>query len=613
MRVNRTNWIAVIALLAAVAVPLPSAAQSAALQSLSVTPSAVLGGQSATGAVTLTRAAPRSGAWVRLSSGNAAARVPAYVRVPARSSSATFAVTTTSVSSATSATIAAAYGRVTKTTQLTVSPSASSAPTATLAAQPATITAGQSSTLSWATTNAATVTIDHGVGSVAASGALPVEPAATTTYTLTATGTGGSATATATVTVNPAPNTTVVNWSSPQQAMDGFGAASAGDIPTLTTAQADFFFNTLGFSLLRIKIYPSFSDCVNDEGPGLCVNVASGPTLATADLTIAQQAVARGVTVWATEWSPPGTMKSNGDFGTGGAMIGNASNYTALASIQSSFVTLMAGFGVPIYALSPQNEPDQSTSYPSCTWTGQQFHDYIPYLHNALVAAGQGGVKILMPEQADWNFYQATETFNDPATAALVSIVAGHAYGGIGGPVSLNNLTTQHSWETEVSNLSNYDGSITDALAWAAAIHKALTTTAVSAWHYWLLTGYGRSDNEGLTDSSGNVAKRAYAIGNWAKFVRPGWHRVGVTNGGPLLVTAFANAANTASAIVAINAGSTSVSQTFSVGTTMGTQVTPWITSVSYSLAAQTPVPVSGGTFTYAVPANSLVTFQAGP
>jgi glucuronoarabinoxylan endo-1,4-beta-xylanase len=400
-----------------------------------------------------------------------------------------------------------------------------------------------------------------------------------------------------------------IDWGTEYQEIDGFGASSAGNIPALTSAQADVFFRTLGYSLLRIKIYPDFSECEADEGRGQCVKVASGPTLSSADLAIAKQAVAYGVTVWAAEWSPPGNMKSNHDFGTGGNMIGNTTNYAALANIQAAFVTMMAANGVPIYGISPQNEPDQSTRYPSCIWTGQQFHDYIPYLHGALAAAGHSEVKIIMPEEGEWNFYQAAETFNDSTTAAMADILAGHNYGGPGSALSLSHITTQHTWETEVSDFNNYDGTITSALSYAQQIHGNLVTPQVNAWHYWLLTGYDRTNNEGLTDSGGKLAKRAYAVGNYAKFVRPGWHRVGGSNTGSLLVTAFQNATGTQSSIVVINPDRAQVNQTFSVGAKVGSAVTPWVTSRRLSLAPQPAIPVENGSFTYTLPANSIVTF----
>jgi len=91
--------------------------------SLTLTPSTVVGGNSAQGVVNLSGAAPSGGAVVLLSSSNPSiASVPISVLVPAGQTSASFTVNTTSVGQSTSATISAAYGRVSQTATLSVSP-----------------------------------------------------------------------------------------------------------------------------------------------------------------------------------------------------------------------------------------------------------------------------------------------------------------------------------------------------------------------------------------------------------------------------------------------------------------------------------------------------------
>jgi F5/8 type C domain-containing protein len=84
--------------------------QSAALASVSLNPTTVVGGGSSTGTVTLSAPAPAGGAVVSLSSGNTAvATVPASVTVPASAISATFTVNTSAVSSATQVNISGSY------------------------------------------------------------------------------------------------------------------------------------------------------------------------------------------------------------------------------------------------------------------------------------------------------------------------------------------------------------------------------------------------------------------------------------------------------------------------------------------------------------------------
>jgi len=201
----------------------------------------------------------------------------------------------------------------------------------------------------------------------------------------------------------------------------------------------------------------------------------------------------------------------------------------------------------------------------------------------------------------------------DASVAPLVGVLGMHAYGG-GSAVPLTDYGYgQHVWQTEVSGFNKYDGSWADAQKWASEIHDFLTISNVNAWIYFQTQEQAPQylgDNEGLTDANGNIAKRAYAIGNWSKFVRPGWLRVGVTNSTGLRVTAFENGSETMGAVVALNISRNPVSnQSFAVGTMLGSRVTPWITSASNNLQPLSPVTVIKGSFTYTIPANSVITF----
>jgi len=407
--------------------------------------------------------------------------------------------------------------------------------------------------------------------------------------------------------------TITIEWSNTHQTIDGFGAATAGVNPRLSPKLMDFFYTDKGIhlSLIRVEIWPSFADCEASLERGECV-ASSGATISKNDLANAQAAVARGGLVWGAEWSPPGSMKSNGRL-AGGPFIGNPANLANLASLQTSFVTLLAKtFGIALYALSPQNEPDVSVEYASCTWTPQQLHDYVPYLAQALSSAGYGSVKLMIAEEGIWGNSYSTTAMNDPAVASKIGVLAAHQYKGVPATaLSWNNFTTQHVWETEVSDFGAYDGSITSGLAYARMIHGALTAANVNAWHYWSLSGILFQDNEGLTDSFGHPAKRAYTLGNFSKFVRPGWTRVEVTHNTGLLVSAYKGPV-TGAAIVVVNSGPAVADEQFNVGAAMGASVVPWVTSHKLNLQAQAPVSVSSDSFAYTIPANSVVTFVSG-
>jgi glucuronoarabinoxylan endo-1,4-beta-xylanase len=384
----------------------------------------------------------------------------------------------------------------------------------------------------------------------------------------------------------PVPTNCVVDWNDVHQRIDGFGASSAWN-GSWTAAQADMFFSTntgIGLSLLRSRIAPD------------------GTTVETG---IMQMAQARGARVWSTPWSPPAIYKNTNSV-NGGSFVSSPANYQGYASQLAGYIASMKTNGINLYAVSIQNEPDYSATYESCLWSAQQFHDFIPYLAAALTNDGVASTRILFPEDSNWNFDLATTAMNDPVTAASVGVLAAHNYGYSVAPV---NDYGKALWETEVSTFDTYDGSISNALYWAGQIHAFLTVAQVNAWHYWWLIS-ANPDNEGLTDQSGNPAKRMYVLGNYSRFVRPDYYRIGVSNNSlNVLISAYKDPASGNFAIVAANPYPGDLAQTFTFTNFTAASVTPWITSASASLASNAPVNVSNASFIYTLPAMSVVTF----
>lgn len=382
--------------------------------------------------------------------------------------------------------------------------------------------------------------------------------------------------------------TCVIDWNDVHQRIDGFGAASAFN-GSWTESQADMFFSTntgIGLSFLRTRIAPD------------------GTTL---EAGIMQMAQARGARVWSTPWSPPAIYKDSGTV-NGGNFISSPDVYQGYANQLAGYVAYInTNYGIRLYALSIQNEPDFSSFYESCIWSAQQFHDFLPYLATAMSNAGAGSTKVLLPEQSDWEFDRSSDTMNDPVTAATVDILAAHAYGSWASPVNSYNKAL---WETEVSTLDPFDGSITNALYWASQIWSFMTFAEVNAWHYWWLVPIDGYDNEGLTDMAGNPAKRMYVLGNYSRFVRPGYYRIGATNDSPdVLVSAYKDPASGTFAIVAANTSSSVSTETFTFTNFTADAVTPWITSDSASLVSNAPVAIVNSSFSYTFPALSVVTF----
>jgi hypothetical protein len=276
----------------------------------------------------------------------------------------------------------------------------------------------------------------------------------------------------------------------------------------------------------------------------------------------------------------------------------------------------MKSQGINLYAISIQNEPDANvTSYEACQWTGAQFHDFVTNLYGALAAKGVGSTKIMLPESQNWTDPRNLNgpAMNDPNVAAQVAIVANHNYvannavGDQSVPAAISSYG-KALWETEVALLSGSDSTIANGIYVAKRIHLYLTQAQANAYHYWWLVASG---NQGLLDTSAGPAKRLFTFGQFSRFVRPNFNRIDATSSQPsALISAYKDSVSTAFAVVAINTNAaTDITQTFNFTNFAAASVTPWITSDALSLAPQTAVTLTNSSFTYTLPAMSVVTF----
>jgi len=231
-----------------------SAPAPVSLSSLSLNPTTVTGGNSSTGTVTLSGAAPTGGATVALSSSNTTvAQVPSSVTVAAGATSATFSVSTSAVAASTTVTISGTYSGATRSASLTVTPASPPPPTlSSLSLNPTSVTGGNSSTgtvtLSGAApAGGATVALSSSNTTVArtpssvtvAAGATTATftvstsaVAASTTVTISATYSGATRSASLTVTPAPPPLPTVSSLT--LNPTNVFGGQSSTGTVTLT-------------------------------------------------------------------------------------------------------------------------------------------------------------------------------------------------------------------------------------------------------------------------------------------------------------------------------------------------------------------------------------------
>ena len=182
------------------------------LETLTLAPTSVQGGSSATGTINLTGPAGPSGTTINLSSSSASATVPTSVKIAPGQSSTTFTVSTTPVASKTSAVITVTFNNQPLTATLTVTP----ATLASLTLNPSTVQGGTSSSGTVSLSGAAPsggVSVALSSGNSAASVANTViVPAgqSTATFTVSTIGVNKQVSALITATLNGTPQTTTL-------------------------------------------------------------------------------------------------------------------------------------------------------------------------------------------------------------------------------------------------------------------------------------------------------------------------------------------------------------------------------------------------------------------
>jgi glucuronoarabinoxylan endo-1,4-beta-xylanase len=383
-----------------------------------------------------------------------------------------------------------------------------------------------------------------------------------------------------------AQTTDSINFNTTYQTIRGFGTSTAWQ-PVLNSTQANNLFGIgqgeIGLTILRSRIDPS--------------STTGGANWQT-ELQNAQQAqsINSQVIVFATPWTPPAVWKSN-DSTIGGTL--NTSNYANFANYLNAFVAYEKAGGVNLYAISVQNEPDfLPGTYESCSYSGAQMDAFV---------AQEGGTintRLMMPESDSFNLNESDPTLNDSNAVGHVSIVGGHTYGV--NPFYYTNAKNKGKdvWMTETTYTpaagSGAQPTISDAISAAQLYHQSMAVAQYNAYVYWWtpLLLNGNSPNY-----------YAYALGQYSKFVRPGYVMTGANNNPTSGVYVTSYKGNNNYVIVAVNANSGTSSIDFSItGATM-TSMTPYQTSASYQLTQQGAVSVSNNSFTYPLPGQSITTF----
>jgi glucuronoarabinoxylan endo-1,4-beta-xylanase len=395
------------------------------------------------------------------------------------------------------------------------------------------------------------------------------------------------------------------------QVVDGFGLADVWQGSSSAAMQTLLWdpVNGIGLNLVRIGIESASGKSVLMGNAGI------------ADGQACVKFSGSACKVWAAPWSPPASMKSNNNVNGNSANACSASATSRLNTASyDAWATLLATFpayykqqsGVDLYAMSAQNEPDWNPNYEACCYTSSEMVNFIKVLGPKLAALSPP-VKLLAAEPDNWSNMWSGDNYSpaiiaDATANSLVDVLATHDYGSTSAgtyarPAPPAN-NTHHVWETECTPGD------TGPITIATMIYAAFSTGGVNGWHYWW--------TQAFVPNAASPPAQYYALGNFSKFVRPGYYRTDVSgapkaSGTVPLVVAFTNTADGTVAIVVTNGGNAQDASFFVSGTAWPASVTPYVTTASSKLAAGTAIPVTAGRFSASLEAKSVTTFVGKP
>lgn len=381
----------------------------------------------------------------------------------------------------------------------------------------------------------------------------------------------------------------VINLSTKYQEIQGYGGMNhpswAGD---LTASQRETAFgnstNQLGFSVLRIFIDSDSNNWYKE-------------------VATAKAAVAKGAIVFATPWNPPSnlceTFNHNGD--TKAKRLRH-DKYAQYANHLNNFVNYMKNNGVNLYAISMANEPDYGHDW--TWWTSSEIVTFLKYY------AGSINCRLIAPESFSYNKNIMEPILNDSQALANVDIMGTHLYGtqykNFAWPLFQQKGAGKQLWMTEVY-YPNSDANSADrwpeALGVSEHIHNAMINNMQTYVWWYIRRSYSPMKEDGT------ISKRGYCMAQYSKFIRRGYRRVAATANPNNGVYVSAYTGDGKAVIVAINKGSSSINQKFTVNGQSISSVDRYRTSSNENLAKTSNLALTDNGFWAYMPANSVSTF----
>ncbi len=284
--------------------------------------------------------------------------------------------------------------------------------------------------------------------------------------------------------------------------------------------------------------------------------------------------------LFASPWSPPAWMKTNGDMLQGGKLKPELAE--TWARYYGRFVKAYEQEGIAIWGLTVQNEPLARQTWESCIYTGEEERDFVrDHLGPALERDGLSRLKLMIWDHNRGVLYaRAKAVYDDPEASKYVWGAAFHWY--VGDHFDQVRQTYE-AWPDKRLVFSEgcpelYDAKRVNGWQWGEKYGLSMVMdlgNGTSAWTDWnvLLDERGGPNHVGnfcyapihADTKTGALTYMSsyYYIGHFSKFVRPGAKRISaVTDDDRLLATAFKNPDGRV-AVVVLNLGDETVPFSF--------------------------------------------------
>jgi glucosylceramidase len=259
--------------------------------------------------------------------------------------------------------------------------------------------------------------------------------------------------------------------------------------------------------------------------------------------------------LYASPWSPPGWMKTNGEMLHGGKLLPEYDQTWADYFVK--YVKAYAAEGIPMWGLTVQNEALATQVWESCIFTAEEERDFVKkFLGPALQKAGLADVKLMIWDHNRGLMYQRVQpAYEDKDASKYIWGTAFHWYVGD----HFDNVRVVHDAFPD-KHLLYTEGGIGGT--WPAALRLSKNVIMdlnnwTDGWAVWnlILDEVNGPRHAGGTSARGSTIVNGdtrtgkvtynpphFAFGQFSRFIRPGARRIACTSSSDdFIATAFLN------------------------------------------------------------------------